>query len=157
MARPVSQDSGISIDVSLDELIAIKDDLIENKIDWALKLGGLAQWKTECDRIRNAIRKKKMGPGGFSKYAATNQKRRVKDKRKRLIEDFPMICANCGFKGHHSQMDFHHKDPTKKENDVGYLLWRTSYDKLKEEIEKCIIWCSNCHRLLHWKERHGEE
>ncbi len=46
-------------------------------------------------------------------------------------------------------MDFHHINPDKKEYLVSRLIGMVSKRKLKKEIDKCIIVCSNCHRKLH--------
>ena len=44
--------------------------------------------------------------------------------------------------------DFHHIDPTEKEFNWGNK--RTSnWENLKKELDKCILLCSNCHRMEH--------
>jgi hypothetical protein len=30
-----------------------------------------------------------------------------------------------------------------------------SISKIKKEIKKCSVICSNCHRKLHWEEKNG--
>ena len=49
-------------------------------------------------------------------------------------------------------MDFHHINPEDKIYDVKVLMTRR-WELIKEEIDKCILLCSNCHRELHWNER----
>jgi hypothetical protein len=45
--------------------------------------------------------------------------------------------------------DFHHLDPSKK--DVGWQKLRLrSWDKIKLELDKCDLLCSNCHRIRHY-------
>ena len=47
-------------------------------------------------------------------------------------------------------LDFHHLDPDKKENQVARMISSSlSISKIKKEISKCIVVCSNCHRKLH--------
>lgn len=46
-------------------------------------------------------------------------------------------------------LEFHHLDPSKKEYDIGRLAWDGSAEKLKAELAKCCVICSNCHRKLH--------
>lgn len=46
-------------------------------------------------------------------------------------------------------MDFHHIDPSKKEYLVSKLWGMVSKKKLKKELDKCVVVCSNCHRKLH--------
>jgi len=62
-----------------------------------------------------------------------------------------LSCSNCGFK-HPAAIDFHHiknKGGTK----VNTYAKNCSYKKAYEEVKNCIPLCSNCHRILHWKER----
>ena len=46
-------------------------------------------------------------------------------------------------------LDFHHIIPKDKEKCVSTLVHSGNLDKVKEEIKKCIVICSNCHRMLH--------
>jgi len=47
-------------------------------------------------------------------------------------------------------LDFHHLDSSVKERNVSALSKSpVSSRRLKKEIEKCIVICSNCHRKLH--------
>lgn len=44
--------------------------------------------------------------------------------------------------------DFHHLDPSKK--DMNWSKIRlTSIQKMKDELDKCVLLCSNCHRVRH--------
>ena len=57
-------------------------------------------------------------------------------------------CVACGFNKYDNAMDFHHKDPQKKDPDFRNLRgW--SWDKIKEEMKNCVLLCSNCHRGVH--------
>jgi len=60
-------------------------------------------------------------------------------------------CERCGDDRIHV-IDFHHRDPTQKKFDIGAN--QTSYKLLEEEISKCVLLCSNCHRDFHHLERH---
>ena len=44
-------------------------------------------------------------------------------------------------------MDFHHIDPSTKEFNISGGTKAIS--KLKQEVDKCILVCSNCHREIH--------
>lgn len=54
-------------------------------------------------------------------------------------------CADCGQSYPPYVMDFDHRDPSKKVAAVAVLM-RSGWNKLKEEIAKCDVVCSNCHR-----------
>lgn len=43
---------------------------------------------------------------------------------------------------------FHHKEDEDKNFDVSKYA-RYSYEQLQNELEKCIVVCSNCHRKIH--------
>lgn len=48
-------------------------------------------------------------------------------------------------------LDLHHIDPSEKELRVSSMLCRTK-SVIAKEINKCLVLCSNCHRLLHIKQ-----
>lgn len=59
-------------------------------------------------------------------------------------------CASCGFDKYVSSMDFHHVDAPKKDFS---LSGRTiAWDRMKQELDKCVLLCSNCHRAVHSEE-----
>jgi len=47
-------------------------------------------------------------------------------------------------------IDYHHADPTKKEQTISDLLAKIrSKERILKELKKCVAICSNCHRKLH--------
>ena len=60
-------------------------------------------------------------------------------------------CAKCGEKRLYV-LDFHHIDKTQKKNNINHLKKSASLENLKEEVAKCIVLCSNCHREFHFLE-----
>ncbi len=51
-------------------------------------------------------------------------------------------------------LEFHHLNSSKKEfNIADYYYSHFSFEKLEEEIAKCVIICANCHRIFHSEER----
>lgn len=63
-------------------------------------------------------------------------------------------CIICGEK-HPACLDFHHIDPNTKKFDIGSGL-RSNKPKqlIEEEIKKCILICSNCHRKKTAEKNH---
>jgi len=60
-------------------------------------------------------------------------------------------CSICGYNKCARALDFHH--PNDKEFDISRaVLNHTNIDKIKKEMEKCIIVCKNCHTEIHSKE-----
>lgn len=71
-------------------------------------------------------------------------------------------CENC-IENRWYVLDFHHKEKRNesrkregkkdKLTNIANLRHRYSLERIKEEIQKCIPLCANCHRELHWKEK----
>lgn len=55
-------------------------------------------------------------------------------------------CMDCGKSYSPWVMDFDHRDPTNKLNDVATLTRYSNLLDLKKEVEKCDLVCANCHR-----------
>ena len=51
--------------------------------------------------------------------------------------------------------DFHHIDPNEKEYRPSTLVSVTDWEKVKRELDKCVLVCANCHRLIHKKYKNG--
>jgi Pyruvate/2-oxoacid:ferredoxin oxidoreductase delta subunit len=65
-------------------------------------------------------------------------------------------CVDCGFVPQvPDQMDFDHVKGNKLDTVARMVTKGASLEKLKEEIEKCEIVCSNCHRLRTYKRRNN--
>ena len=72
-----------------------------------------------------------------------------KRTKKKLIEYKGGKCELCGYNKCDSALQFHHKDHTEKYFSIsGRSL---SFDRLKEEVDKCMLVCSNCHAEIHEK------
>ncbi len=57
-------------------------------------------------------------------------------------------CTDCGNKHPHFVMDFDHRNPSEKEDNVSNLIRRGwSKDRILKEIAKCDLVCANCHRI----------
>lgn len=76
-------------------------------------------------------------------------------KRRDLVRNIKgrIACEECG-ENRVPALDFHHIDPTTKIGTINYLSnYGTGIKKLIEEIRKCRVLCSNCHRVEHAKHR----
>ena len=70
------------------------------------------------------------------------------DNKKKAVEMLGGKCAMCGGVFDPCVYDFHHKDPKEKEVGLAKLMHRT-WDLIEKELVKCVLLCSNCHRVLH--------
>lgn len=63
-------------------------------------------------------------------------------------------CVECGFIASEdttAAFDFHHINPDEKEYTPSDMLMLKK-KKVFEELDKCILLCSNCHRILHHRQ-----
>lgn len=56
-------------------------------------------------------------------------------------------CLLCGYNKCMSAMEFHHINPNEKDFQVSGKS--ISWEKIKIELDKCILVCSNCHQEIH--------
>jgi hypothetical protein len=77
---------------------------------------------------------------------ATNLAIRIRGKKK-CVEYAGGSCRFCGYARCLRALHFHHVDPKEKE----FTVSRTykSWEKMRQEIDKCILVCSNCHAEIH--------
>ena len=78
------------------------------------------------------------------------QQNRGLERKKKLIEIAGGQCCDCGYKRNIAALEFHHVNPEEKL--FGIDLRKCSnlqWDRLVEEVKKCILICSNCHRERH--------
>jgi hypothetical protein len=62
-------------------------------------------------------------------------------------------CRDCG-QDHPACLVFHHTSPSTKELALADAIRRGfSRERIRREIEKCVVLCANCHIKLHARER----
>ena len=57
-------------------------------------------------------------------------------------------CYVCGYNKYVGALDFHHLDPETKDYNIAQLR-SYSFDAMKEELDKCVLLCKNCHSETH--------
>lgn len=85
------------------------------------------------------------------------KKRRLEHK-KMAVKYLGGKCLHCGLETEfYSIYDFHHKDPKEKDSLISQIMNKKSnFELIKKELDKCELLCSNCHRIVHEKERMAE-
>ena len=58
-------------------------------------------------------------------------------------------CERCGYAKSPRSMDFHHRDPTQKDFGIAASGITRSWEKVKIELDKCLLLCKNCHGEVH--------
>lgn len=93
------------------------------------------------------------------KWYRKNRKSEVKhvrnrknELRKQVFEYKKSVCCKkCG-ESHPATIDFHHSKDD-KESSISLMITNGhSFEKIKEELNKCVPLCANCHRKMHHKE-----
>lgn len=60
-------------------------------------------------------------------------------------------CADCEGVYHNACYDFHHENPEEKDFTFSKVKTTSWNEVLKQELDKCVLLCANCHRLRHTK------
>lgn len=83
------------------------------------------------------------------KKCASDAVDRRRKKIKALIVEYKGgKCAICGYDRCLEALELHHLNETIKEFGISDGCTR-SLDRAKEESDKCILVCANCHREIH--------
>ena len=68
-----------------------------------------------------------------------------------------LYCADCGQR-HPATLQFHHLNSENKTFTIGDAVNKGfSLDRIKKEIEKCIVLCANCHFIRHYNIRNKKQ
>lgn len=126
----------------------IKVDVIND----TLKCGKCKQIKSI--ELFNQDQTRLTGYSCYCKDCAVEQtiSRMVKFKLK-CLDYLTHECTICGYNKCIAALDFHHKDPTQKDVLISRFKFYTFDDRVKKELDKCIVLCANCHRELHYSRK----
>lgn len=135
---------------------------------WKLnKKGYLCRECKECAKQR--MQRKRLNPD-FRANQAANMARWRKNKgpeynvhiraerrlKKEWLDSLKIKCSRCP-ETHVACLEFHHRDPREKDFLLSIGVAKYSLKKLRVEVDKCEIICSNCHRKLHWDEKQARK
>jgi hypothetical protein len=77
---------------------------------------------------------------------------KVLERQRKLKEDAVVYkggeCAECGYKRCLAALEFHHLDPKHKDFSISKKR-HTTLEKIKPELDKCVLLCAVCHREVH--------
>lgn len=83
-----------------------------------------------------------------SKANAIRQREKRRIFRNEIISLLGGECKKCGYKKSSCSLDFHHVNPDEKSSGVSILIWFLKMHEAKEEADKTVLLCANCHREL---------
>lgn len=58
-------------------------------------------------------------------------------------------CQCCGYNKYVGALEFHHINSEEKDFGISAKGYTRSWERVKEELDKCILVCANCHREIH--------
>lgn len=104
------------------------------------------------------IRKEKRRNYAKSRETGSVAFHRRENLKKKCVQYLGGKCLDCGLEDECPVIyDFHHRDPKTKIKNIGNLLQgRNNLNmskKLIEELDKCDLLCSNCHRRRHYMDK----
>lgn len=102
--------------------------------------------KKELEDLKNGKRpnpqRQKSIPG------LSKTRKSLKRRKHQLVLAMGGGCCICGYNRCERALDFHHMDATTKNFSICQYLW-LPLGELLEEVRKCVLICSNCHREHH--------
>lgn len=106
-------------------------------------------WKEEGEKKCGECGTPTGTKGGWGLCKAHYNKRRREVIRRVCIEEMGGKCAKCGGIFPSYVYDFHHRDPSEKEDAIGNYINNWSVKRMAKEVVKCDLLCANCHRIEH--------
>ena len=132
---------------------ANKIDFTEADIEKIIKVFNETKTLKETAKIIGSSPKVIKRIVNFKKSVPLSNYENIKNWRKRnkerLVEYKGGKCYICNYDKCISALDFHHLDPKEKDFNIGDSGKTLSFEKSKNEVDKCILVCSNCHREIH--------
>ena len=75
-------------------------------------------------------------------YQPSYQRQRYLKKKQEFLDYLGNECSGCGSI---ESLEFHHIDPDIKEYAI-MKNWKYNFDRIKSELDKCILLCHTCHK-----------
>lgn len=90
--------------------------------------------------------------GRGSYRCLTCRRKSVQDRRRKvkeiLVREHGGKCQICGYDKYIGALDFHHLDRKDKEFALSHKGSTRGLNKMREEAQKCLLVCTNCHREI---------
>jgi len=77
---------------------------------------------------------------------------RLRENKRLAVEYKGGKCYKCGYSKCQAALDFHHLDS--KQKDPNWKKMRSwKFEKIIDELDKCVLVCRNCHSEIHYLEQ----
>lgn len=100
----------------------------------------------------------------YNSMAQESQRKKGFNLKKEIVNLKGGCCQMCEYSNNLSALVFHHRDPLEKKFELNVsLLLRKDFRLVLEELEKCDLYCHNCHMAVHrphldnWQNKSWEE
>ena len=141
-------DNAKSVSGDKEFIIKLQNFYQDNTIDETAKEFGVSKStvKRYVKNKRIETTKEEKRKKNYNRVKSFRQKTKEK-----AIEYKGGKCEKCGYNKCSWAFEFHHLDS--EEKDFGISSYATlAWDKIKKELDKCVMVCANCHRELHYEE-----
>lgn len=81
-----------------------------------------------------------------SKQNVIIYRKRIKEK---AVAYKGSCCEVCGYDRYVGALQFHHRDPSKKDFSISKSGNCHTWENVKAELDKCDMLCANCHAERH--------
>ena len=75
--------------------------------------------------------------------------KRRKKIRQMAVEYKSGRCEECGYRRCIDALEFHHNNSSGKDFSISEKGYTRSWNRVREELDKCMLLCANCHREFH--------
>lgn len=97
------------------------------------------------------------GNSSYCKKCTNTQAIERQHKFKELCVTYKgSVCEFCGYNKYIGALEFHHRDPEAKDFSFAHRRSHTFNQEIIDELDKCILLCSNCHKEEHARIRKEE-
>ena len=84
-------------------------------------------------------------------YLIDAVRKRRKLIRQKALEYKGARCEMCGYDRCVEALEFHHLTSGTKDFGISSKGYTRSWVKIRQELDKCMLLCANCHREVHSK------
>ena len=108
--------------------------------------------RCKTEKLKTEFYNRRNGKGNsvYCKRCSNTQTvERQKRFKQKCIDYKDGKCVGCGYNKCNNALDFHHLSQDKKEFSIAHARLTSFNEKIKKELDKCILVCSNCHREIH--------
>ena len=82
----------------------------------------------------------------YIKAAVVKRRKKIKTM---AVEYLGGKCMSCSYCRSIDALDFHHLDTNSKDFGVSKDGLTRSWERVRKELDKCVLLCANCHREIH--------